>query len=162
MAHSRRDVLAGAVFGVLIAVSGGATHALDPKSTAAVNLDAKGVALRGYDPVAYFAGGKPTVGSAELQSAWNGATYRFVNAENKAAFDKEPAKYAPQYGGFCAYAAANGYKADADPTAWSIVDGRLFVNYNAAVAKTWQGSSAKFIRDADAKWPTLQSALPKS
>jgi YHS domain-containing protein len=159
---SRRQLFVSSACAVVSFALAGGAHAFDAKSTAPVNVDAKGVALRGHDPVSYFAAGKPATGSAAHQSTFDGATYQFASADNKATFDKDPAKYAPQYGGFCAYAAANGYKADADPKAWSIVDGRLFVNYNAAVAKTWQGSSAKFIRDADAKWPALKSALPKS
>jgi YHS domain-containing protein len=135
--------------------------AFDPASTAPVNLDKAGVALRGTDPVSYFAAGKPLAGASAFQSKWEGATYQFANAANKATFDAEPAKYAPRYGGFCAYAASQGYKADADPNAWKIVDGKLYVNYNKAVGLVWQARQASFIEAGDKSWPTVQSQLPK-
>lgn len=135
--------------------------AFDAKSVAPINIDRAGVALRGYDPVAYFTTGKPTPGSASFQSKFDGATYNFATAEGKAEFDKEPAKFAPQYGGFCAWAAANGYKADADPKAWQIVGGKLYVNYNASVSKDWSKNTSKFIADADKNWPMVSTQLPK-
>ena len=143
-----------------LAAVNGAT-AFDAKSTAPINIDKSGVALRGYDPVTYFTAGKPTAGNASFQSKWDGATYNFATAESKAEFDKDPAKYAPQYGGFCAWAAANGYKADADPKAWHVVGGKLYVNYNAAVAKDWSKNTTKFIADADKNWPKVSAQLPK-
>jgi YHS domain-containing protein len=135
--------------------------AFDPASTAPVNLDKAGVALRGTDPVGYFAAGKPVAGTSAFQSKWEGATYHFASAANKAAFDAEPGKYAPKYGGFCAYAASQGYKADADPNAWKIVDGKLYVNYNKAVGLVWQARQASFIESGDKNWPKVQSQLPK-
>jgi YHS domain-containing protein len=139
----------------------GSLEAYDPKSTAAVNVDRTGLALRGYDPVAYFARGQPVPGRPEFQSTFDGATYRFESADAKAAFDNAPAKYAPQYGGFCAWAAANGYKADADPKAWSVVGGRLYVNYDATVAKTWSTSTDRYIKQGDAAWPKVKGLPPK-
>jgi YHS domain-containing protein len=136
-------------------------RAFDAKSTAPVNLDKAGVALRGHDPVGYFTANKPVQGSKEFQSAWGGATFLFASAANKAAFDAAPDTYAPKYGGFCAYAASQGYKADADPAAWSIVEGKLYVNYNADVAKLWQSKQSSFIPAADKNWPKVQTLLPK-
>ncbi len=147
------------------AVGVGATlrlaHAFDPKSAAPVNLDKAGLALRGFDPVGYFTAGKLVQGGKDFQSVWGGATYQFASAANQAAFDVAPDKYAPKYGGFCAYAASQGYKADADPAAWTIVDGKLYVNYNADVAKLWQSKQASFIPAADKNWPKVQTLLPK-
>jgi YHS domain-containing protein len=135
--------------------------AFSDTSPAAVNLDRAALALRGYDPVAYFTIGKPTPGKAEFTAVHEGATYRFASAEHRDAFGKEPAKYAPQYGGFCAWAAAQGYKADADPTAWKVVDGRLFVNYNVSVQRGWNADAAGLIKKADVKWSTIASKAPK-
>jgi YHS domain-containing protein len=137
------------------------SFALDPKSSAPVNLDPKGVALRGYDPVGYFTENRPVQGTNTFQSAWEGATYQFAHAANKAAFDAAPEKYAPKYGGFCAYAASQGYKADADPNAWTVVDGKLYVNYNASVAKEWASKKVSYIQAADKNWPKVQTLLPK-
>ncbi len=157
--HRRLFVsLCVAVVGLGAALS---ARAFDSKSTAPVNLDKAGVALRGHDPVGYVTANKPVQGSKEFQSAWGGATYQFASAANKAAFDAAPEKYAPKYGGFCAYAASQGYKADADPAAWSIVEGKLYVNYNADVAKLWQSKQSSFIPAADKNWPKVQTLLPK-
>jgi YHS domain-containing protein len=136
-------------------------RAFDSKSAAPVNLDKAGLALRGYDPVGYFTASKPVQGSNAFQSAWDGATYQFASAANKAAFDATPDKYAPKYGGFCAWAASQGYKADADPNVWKIVDGKLYVNYNVAVGKSWAAKQSEFIQAADQSWPKVQTLLPK-
>ena len=120
-----------------------------------VNADKSGVAIKGYDPVAYFTSSKPTAGNAELTHRWNNATWRFANAENKKAFVANPTKYAPQYGGYCAFAVSQGNLAPIDPKAWRIVDGKLYLNYNTAVQKKWEKDRKNFIRLADEKWPEL-------
>lgn len=135
--------------------------AFDPKSTAPVNLDTSGAALKGYDPVAYFTMSKPTPGAAEFQSKFDGATFRFASASNKAAFDKEPAKYAPEYGGFCAFAAAKGAKFDVDPTVFKVVDGKLYLNFNADVAQKWAADIPGHIKTANSNWPSLKDRAPK-
>jgi YHS domain-containing protein len=112
-------------------------------------------AVGGYDPVAYFREGKPVEGSAEHASSYAGATWRFASAANKAAFDADPARYAPAYGGHCAWAAAQGYLAKGDPKHWRIVDGRLYLNYDAGVQTTWEADIPGFIKAADAKWPEI-------
>lgn len=113
------------------------------------------LAVDGYDPVAYFTQGKPVEGSKQHALEWNGATWRFASAENRAAFEKEPAKYAPQYGGYCAWAVSQGYTADADPEAWTIVDGKLYLNYNHEVMGTWKKDVPGNIAKADVNWPKL-------
>ena len=95
-----------------------------------------GLALGGYDPVAYRAGG-PTAGSAEHFADWDGATWRFVSAENKAAFTAEPEKFAPQFGGFCAFAASKGFTANTNPGVFAIDDDKLYVFDSADVRKDW-------------------------
>lgn len=154
-----------AVLAVVIGISvlgGGAGlgHAFSNQSKAPVNIDDKGVALRGYDPVAYFIVGKPTPGAADFKATHNGATYQFASAANRDAFTKEPAKYAPQYGGFCAFAAALNKKFDADPNIWKIVDGKLYVNFNADVGTKWSADIPGFIQKANASWPVIKDKSP--
>ena len=112
-------------------------------------------AIRGYDPVAYFKVGAPTRGSDQFSTEWQGATFRFANADNLAAFEGDPAAYAPQYGGYCAYALAKGAIAGTVPEAWSIVDGKLYLNYSSAVQQRWKQDIPGNIRAANANWPAV-------
>jgi YHS domain-containing protein len=112
-------------------------------------------ALRGYDPVAYFIESRPLRGSENLTYQWKGATWRFASAENRERFAAAPEKYAPQYGGYCAYAVANNATASTDPQAWSVVDGKLYLNYSLRVRKTWEQDIPGNIRKADANWPAV-------
>ena len=113
------------------------------------------LAVNGYDPVAYFTEGRPVEGSSAFESTYKGATWRFASAAHKAAFDADPARYAPQYGGYCAWAVSQGYTAKGDPANWRIVDGKLYLNYNAAVQRDWEKDVAGNIESADANWPKL-------
>ncbi|MCV9938864.1 tat pathway signal sequence domain protein [Boseaceae bacterium BT-24-1] len=117
-----------------------------------------GVAIRGYDPVAYFRQGGPQLGKPEFSVSHGGATWRFANAENKAAFEAQPARYLPAYGGFCAYGTSRGYLVKIEPEAWSIVDGRLYLNYDLGVRETWAGKPKTYIARADSNWPRLGKA----
>jgi YHS domain-containing protein len=121
------------------------------------NLDSSGLALKGYDPVAYFTDKKPLKGRAEFTAQHEGATYRFASAANRDAFLAAPVKYAPQYGGYCAFGMAGGYKAPIEPDAWTVVDGKLYLNYNRSVRSQWSGDIPGFVRKADANWPTVRS-----
>lgn len=121
----------------------------------AQNLDADGVAIKGHDPVAYFTMSKPAKGSADFSARHDGATYWFANAEHQKAFNAQPAKYAPQYGGYCAYGVSKGAKPDIDPTAFSVVDGKLYLNLNPSIQERWAKDSSGYIRQADEKWKTL-------
>jgi YHS domain-containing protein len=121
------------------------------------NVDSSGLALKGYDPVAYFAEGKPALGNPEFTARHEGATYRFASAASRDAFLAAPAKYAPQYGGYCAFGMASGYKAPIEPDAWTIVDGKLYLNYNQSVRGRWSSDIPGYIRKADANWPTVRS-----
>jgi YHS domain-containing protein len=112
-------------------------------------------AIRGYDPVAYFTEGRPVKGSAEFTHRWNGATWRFASAENRDRFAQAPEKYAPQYGGYCAFGVASGYAVKIEPDAWSVVDGKLYLNYDKSVQAKWQADVPGYIRKADANWPRV-------
>ena len=114
-----------------------------------------GVAIRGYDPVAYFTDGKPTRGSPEYTTQYQGSTFRFSSREHRDAFAADPEKYAPQYGGYCAYGTSTGYKAAIDPAQFTIVKGKLYLNYNEDVRKTWSKDIPGYIAKADAKWPEV-------
>jgi YHS domain-containing protein len=119
-----------------------------------VFINAKG-ALRGYDPVAYFKESKPVEGKKEFSSGWNGADWFFSSLQNKEDFDANPEKFAPQYGGYCAYGLSKGYKAPTDPQAWTIVEDKLYLNYNKEVQQTWNKSQGEFIKKADKNWPEV-------
>jgi len=115
----------------------------------------RGVAVAGYDPVAYFAERKPVKGKAAISYQWKGASWRFSNEKNRDAFKAAPEKYAPQYGGYCAYAVSQGATAKAEPTAWTIVDGKLYLNYDKGVRKSWEDNKASYIKAADKNWPKV-------
>jgi hypothetical protein len=113
----------------------------------------EGVAIRGADPVAYFTQGRPVAGSPDHAVAWGGAIWRFATAENRAAFEMDPERYAPQYGGWCAWAVAEGYTASSVPEAWEIVDGKLYLNFSRGVQRRWRRDIPGNIARADANWP---------
>lgn len=116
-------------------------------------------AIRGYDPVAYHTESKAVRGKADITHAWNGATWRFASTANRDRFAADPERYAPRYGGFCAYGTAQGYKVGTDPDAFAIVDGRLYLNYSKPVQSTWNQDRPGFIRKADANWMRLEHAV---
>ncbi len=113
----------------------------------------KGVAVGGYDPVAYFTDHKPVPGKADITYSWKGATWQFASARNRDAFKASPAKYAPQYGGYCAYAVAQGATAKGDPKSWTVVDGKLYLNLSPSVQKLWKKNIPGYIKAADKNWP---------
>lgn len=115
----------------------------------------EGVAVGGYDPVAYFTEGKPVMGSKDITLQHEGVTWRFTSVANRDAFKADPSKFAPQFGGYCAYAVSQGYTAKGDPQAWSIVGGRLFLNYNKSVRRDWEKASSTLIPKGDANWPKV-------
>lgn len=112
-----------------------------------------GLAIGGYDPVAYFTDQKPVKGSPEFQATHRNSTFQFASSAHRDLFASDPAKFAPQYGGYCAYGMAKGYKAKIDPAAFTIVDGKLFLNYNDTVRAQWLSDISDYIRKADANWP---------
>jgi hypothetical protein len=112
-----------------------------------------GIAIDGTDPVAYFTEGRPVAGRPEHALMWRGATWRFVSEENRAAFEADPEAHAPQYGGWCAWAVAEGYTASTMPDAWRIVDGKLYLNFSRGVQRRWERDIPGNIARADANWP---------
>ena len=112
-------------------------------------------AVQGHDPVAYFTEGKPVKGSKQFTTEYQGAEFRFTSAENLAAFQADPAKYAPQYGGYCAWAISQGYTAKGDADHWKIVDGKLYLNYNKKIQEDWEQDQASYIVQADTNWPEV-------
>jgi YHS domain-containing protein len=114
-----------------------------------------GVAIRGYDAVAYFLDAKAVPGNDAFVTEWMGAKWKFASQDHLDRFKAEPAKYAPQYGGYCAYGVANGKAVKIEPEQWTIVDGRLYLNYDADINKTWRADRANYIRQADSKFSQL-------
>jgi YHS domain-containing protein len=115
------------------------------------------LALKGYDPVAYFTLSKPTIGLTDFAAVHNGLSYQFANAEHKQLFTANPEKYLPQYNGFCAWAVGHNYTAPSDPLAWKIVNGKLYLNYNTSIQKKWLAEESDLIRKGDDNWPTLKN-----
>ncbi|MEJ1995040.1 MAG: YHS domain-containing (seleno)protein [Limibacillus sp.] len=128
-----------------------AAQAADPVYTGTFSS----LAVDGHDPVAYFTMGKPVEGSADYEYEWNGATWRFASQENLESFKADPEKFAPQYGGYCAWAVSQGYTASADPDAWKIVDGKLYLNYSKDVQQRWSEDIPGNIAKADGNWPKV-------
>lgn len=120
-----------------------------------------GLALKGYDPVAYFNEGKATDGSNQLTHDWNGARWHFSSAANRDSFATEPLKYAPQYGGYCAWAVGHGYTAKGDPEAWRIVDGKLYLNYDQSVKARWEQDVSGYVAKANENWPRFLKEKPE-
>jgi YHS domain-containing protein len=123
-----------------------------------VSTDRKGVALGGYDAVTYFTDRQPKKGDPKIEGTFDGALYHFVSQENRAAFEKDPTKYAPAYGGFCGYAASIGKVRPADPLIWSIVDGQLIVQHTRSAEELWKKDVAGNKAKADKYWPLLVAA----
>ena len=122
---------------------------------ALVNTDPSGLALQGYDPVGFFTAGEPLLGIAAFTATHEGATYRFATPEHKALFEKDPAKYVPAFGGYCAYGVAKNTLAPVQISTWQLVDGRLVLNKNAAIREAFNEDVPGHLRDAEANWPKL-------
>ena len=114
-----------------------------------------GQAIRGYDAVAYFKEAKPVEGKSTFQTEWMGTSWRFASQANLDLFKANPDSYAPQFGGYCAYAVSNGYTASTDPEAWTIHDGKLYLNYSKGVRDQWSQNIPTNIQKAEANWPGL-------
>ncbi|NJO31896.1 MAG: YHS domain-containing protein [Rhodospirillales bacterium] len=132
-------------------------------STGVVLVDGKpapGLAVHGFDVVAYFTEGKPVQGDATHATVYKEATYRFATQANLAAFKANPAKYEPAFGGYCAYGVSVNAKFDGDPRYWRIVDGKLYLNLDAGIQQAWLKDIPGAIRKAGVNWPKLASKLP--
>lgn len=150
MRATRRSLLTIAVALPALAMAGFGSQAATP----AIYAD-DGVAIDGSDPVAYFTEGRPVAGKPSIAHDWMGVTWRFSTEANRAAFIADPEAYAPQYGGYCAYAVSEGYTASTTPSAWKIVDGKLYLNYSRSIQRRWERNIPERIRDADANWPSV-------
>jgi YHS domain-containing protein len=120
-----------------------------------INVDKSGLAVQGYDVVAYFTDGKPVKGAPQFTSSHGGGTYQFASAEHKAAFDKDPMKYAPQFGGFCAWAVSKNSTAKIEPDAFQVVNGRLLLQYDKSIRSKFNKDTTGNLAKADANWPGL-------
>lgn len=163
---SRRNFIASTALATLGALTVAAlppqAHAYDEQSVSALNLDAKGVALKGYDPVSYFSSGGPVRGKPDLAEKHEGASYWFASVANRDAFVANPARYAPAYGGFCAMGVALEKKLDVDPQLWRIVDGKLYLNVHKAAQARWLENVPGHIQQADRIWPRIKDKAPKT
>ncbi len=119
-----------------------------------VAIDEEGRAIQGYDAVAYFADGEPQPGNAMFSHDWEGATWLFASATHRDAFKADPERYAPQFGGYCAYAITKGHVQVARPEVWSIVDGKLYLNLGPGAQKKWQADVPGNIARATNNWPS--------
>jgi YHS domain-containing protein len=150
-----RDLSRRAVIGALTLAA--TTPAMAPRALlAADHTVSKRVALKGYDPVSYFTRGRPEKGMAEFAAAFDGATYWFSNAEHRARFVADPDRYAPQFSGFCAINISRGEKYEADPEAWVIADGRLYVFGAKEVVPMFQQHANGIVAQANQHWPGLR------
>ena len=120
-----------------------------------INKSWTGVALKGYDVVEYFKDHKPIKGSSDFMIEYNHAKWYFATAEDRDAFSKAPQNYAPQYGGFCAFAVSQNHTADIDPNAWTIVNNKLYLNYNSSIQARWNQDRDQLIAQANQHWPNL-------
>jgi len=117
-----------------------------------------GVAINGYDPVAYFTQSKPVKGKAAYSVTWNGADWHFSSAETQAAFEASPETYAPQFGGYCAYAVSKGYTATTIPEAWTVYDDKLYLNFSLRARELWSEDIPGNIKAGNANWPAVLDA----
>jgi YHS domain-containing protein len=122
-----------------------------------IALNKEGIAIDGYDPVAYFVHNKAVKGKPEFALLWEGTTYHFESLEHMRIFAYEPPRYVPQYGGYCAYGVARGAKPLADPTAFTVRDGKLYLNRDANVRKEWLVDANAHIAAADRHWLRIAS-----
>jgi YHS domain-containing protein len=120
-----------------------------------VNVDKNGVGIKGYDPVAYFTQNQPVQGNPQFQSTHNDVKYYFASQANKAAFDANPSKYEPQFGGFCAYAASRGHTAKIEPDAFQVINGRLLLQYDKSIRDKFNQDTQGNLKKADQNWPGI-------
>ena len=126
-----------------------------------VNNEA-GLALKGYDPVAFFEDARPALGDPAIGFRWHGILYHFVSEQHRKAFIERPARYLPQYGGYCAYAVSEGTTADGDPQLWAIVDKKLYLNNNPVAKKAWDENRPGRIKAGDQNWPHIPKLPSKA
>ena len=156
---SRRTILGLSVFGIVVVGVGGYLAFPTKAEIPPINMDANQVAIRGYDTVAYFTDGKATKGKPELEQVWQEARWRFASSTNRALFAANPERYAPAYGGYCSLGLAIGEYSDANPEAWTIVDGKLYLSKTKRVHAYWQKGPKAYIFAADHNWHKYRDQL---
>ncbi|MEM0936706.1 MAG: YHS domain-containing (seleno)protein [Pseudomonadota bacterium] len=117
-----------------------------------------GIAIDGTDPTGYFTASTPVAGDPAITLDWKGTTWRFASAEARTLFESNPDAYAPQFGGYCAWAVAEGYTASTIPEAWKIVDGKLYLNFNRRIQRRWERDIPGNIARGEANWPNVLTA----
>jgi YHS domain-containing protein len=130
---------------------------LSGRQTPGINIDRGGLAIHGYDAVAYVTKGTAIKGRAEFEYRWQNVTWRFESDQHRERFAKSPELYAPQFGGYCAWAVSRGYTADIDPEAWRVVDGKLYLNYSKRVQRRWEQDVPGNIAKGNSNWPGVLS-----
>jgi hypothetical protein len=155
IASKRKFVLATVSAGLFLYAPMRLTAFGENASKPLVNTDADKVAIKGYDPVAYFTDGRAAKGSPEYEYMWLGARWRFASAAHRDLFTRRPDYYAPRFGGYCAGAMMNGVTFKANPEAWVIVDGKLYLNGTLEGLADWQTDATANINKADEQWKAL-------
>ena len=123
-----------------------------------LNLNSKGIAIQGYDPVAYFTKSAPTKGNPQISAKHDGAIYLFASTTHRDTFLVNPEKYVPAYGGYCAYGVAKGYTVKIDPASWAVENGVLYLNYDKKVQNDWNKERKMYISDANKQWVKMVSS----
>lgn len=154
---NRNFLLIGLFIGIGVALAACSTS----ESGLGVNTGSDGLALRGFDAVAYFAVDNAVKGDPKFEYVWNGAKWLFSSEDNMRKFQANPETYAPQFGGYCSFAVSEGYTAEADPEAWKVVDGKLYLNYNKQVREKWEGSQSDRIEKGKANWQSFKKKKPE-
>lgn len=152
MTHLNRRTL------VLSAIAAPLALSFIPRASAAAEpmvFQSSGVAISGTDPVAYFTDKKPVAGKAGITHDWNGATWQFASESNRDRFANDPERYAPRFGGYCAYAASLGYLAPTQPEAWTVFEDRLYLNANLRARELWLKDVPGNIAKGEANWPGI-------
>lgn len=155
-----RTFIALAIASGVIAVTAAANAGTDTNVSAGLTTKGPGLAAHGYDVVGYFTQNQPIIGNAGHSTVYKDATYRFASAENLRAFEADPAKYAPQYGGYCAYGVSVGAKFDGDPRLWKVVDGKLYFNLNEDIQNLWLKDVPGNIESGDDNWAEIAHKTP--
>jgi YHS domain-containing protein len=152
-----------AAFAVMASLFTASVAVAGTETNVSSGLTAKGpgLAVHGYDVVAYFTDARPTRGRAKYSIVYKDATYRFASEAHLDAFEDDPENFLPQYGGYCAYGVAVGAKFDGDPHLWRIVDGKLYLNLNEEVQATWQKRISRYIKKGDRNWPRIAGKTPE-
>lgn len=148
---AKRSTLIKSVSALCFIMAGGSAFAIAPI------FSTEEGAIRGYDPVAYFKQHKPVKGQKKLTTTWQGAQWHFSSQANLDAFKADPEKYAPQYGGYCAYGVAQGYTPEIDPSAYKVTNGKLYLNLSPLVLQRWKKDIPAYVAEADKNWPELKA-----